>query len=348
LRDVSRNATTVADFGVQRSSRKSEFGRQSCIGRETREFIGQISLCGIQLVDRDGIWSPRGQNSVCWTGGILFELELQPEDVVQWATAAPIPILILLQKVVWFRDQTYSRLYEQICGKHPHRRPWHYRWLSVKDMYRDLARLLPTLQGEVLDVGCLGKPYAVWLRGADSHVGIDVTPGPTVDYVIQEGKPWPLESGRFESAICTQVMQVVEDPSHLVDELHRVLAPGGVAIVTLPFSYHDMSLPRPDGDVYRDYWRHSLYGAETLLSTRFEVVEIIRQGGIGSTLGAMALGWIRMSAARRPSSNIIFAAMLPLWVPFCLGVNLVGYVFDRLDATNAFYHNVLIVLRKAH
>src|SRR5262245_21603834 len=123
----------------------------------------------------------------------------------------------------------YDRLYHRLAGTHPNRRVWHSQWLSVKDLYRDLRDILPRLQGRVLDVGGFGKPYAAWLTGATSHVGIDVMPGPKVDYVVHDGEPWPFESDSFQSALCTQVLQVAKNQSHLIKELKRVLVVGGTA-----------------------------------------------------------------------------------------------------------------------
>jgi SAM-dependent methyltransferase len=276
-----------------------------------------------------------------------FLLELQGlEDLIVAGNAVPAAGMLAARKLIATVIDTYDRLYERLCGRHPHRRMWHSQWLMVKDIYRDLDRLLPTLRGEVLDVGCLGKPYASWLRGADRHIGIDVAPGPSVDFVIKDGEPWPFDSGRFQSAICTQVFQVVPNPDQLIAELHRVLAPGGIAVVTTPFCYHDMSVPLADGGVYGDLWRHSIYGAEMLLSKRFEVLEIRRQGGIGSTVGGMSLNWIRISATRSLASHLAFVLMLPLWIPFCFAVNTLAWVLDRLDWTTVFYFNVLAVVRK--
>jgi hypothetical protein len=38
--------------------------------------------------------------------------------------------------------------------------------------------------------------------------------------------------------------------------------------------------------------------------------------------------------------------LLPLWLPFCLIVNLLALVFDQCDRTRRYYSNVLAVLRK--
>src|SRR6185295_1520439 len=72
--------------------------------------------------------------------------------------------------------ELHALLYTWIAGAHPERRIWHSQWLSVKDLYHDLRPVLPTLRGQLVDVGCYGKPYTKWLTGIQSHVGLDVPP----------------------------------------------------------------------------------------------------------------------------------------------------------------------------
>ena len=130
----------------------------------------------------------------------------------------------------------HDEIYDWIAGVHPHRRPWHSQWLSVKDLYSDLRRVLPALRGQFLDVGCRTKPYASWMTSVERHVGLDVVAGSAVDLVIESGKSWPLETGAYQSALCSQVLQVVEEPAKLLAELDRVLTVGGVAVISAPFA----------------------------------------------------------------------------------------------------------------
>jgi hypothetical protein len=248
----------------------------------------------------------------------------------------------LVSRVLTLHDEIYDR----IAGVHPHRRPWHSQWLSVKDLYSDLGRVLPALRGQFLDVGCRTKPYASWMKSVDRHVGLDVVAGSAVDYMIEPGKPWPLETGAYQSALCSQVLQVVQEPAQLLAELDRVLTVGGLAVISAPFCYNDMSHPLSNGGTNKDYWRFSQHGLAQLLSPRFEIVEIKTQGGLGSTIGVKFLNWISITMRRRIGTNLVFAAMLPVWVPFCLLVNAAGWCVDRIDTTGLCYHNVFAVVRK--
>lgn len=257
------------------------------------------------------------------------------------AAAKPHRLIELARGVIAVHDQFYNA----IAGIHPRRRIWHCQWLSVKDLYRDFRERLPALTKRVVDVGCLGKPYSVWLTNAEVHFGLDVIPGPSVDLVVREGEAWAIGDESFDAALCAQVLQVAKNPAHVIDELERILVPGGIAIISAPFAYHDMTYT-VGARVYEDYWRYSFHGLQRALGEKFEIVECWRQGGFGSVTGSMFLNWVRLSMTKRLETHLLFIALLPVWLPFCLLVNVAGWLLDKMDRTGAFYHNTVVVVRK--
>ncbi len=232
----------------------------------------------------------------------------------------------------------YNTIYCWLCGAHPHIRPWHFQWLGVKDLYRDLHQFLPNLEGAVLDVGCGDKPYAAWLSGAEEYIGLDVVPGPKVDYLVAPDGAWPLEDCRFDALVCTQVLQYVREPSLLIAEMRRVLRPGGIIILSVPFCYSEHN-------VIADYWRYSAAGLAKLFEG-LEIVEIRKQGGFGSVVGLMTLNWLDSLFTMYRTVRLFKGVFLPLWIGMSAVVNLFGWVLDRLDRTGRFYVNTLIVVCK--
>ncbi len=233
----------------------------------------------------------------------------------------------------------YRRLYETVCGKHPHLRPWHFEWLPTRDLYADLRRILSTLEGSVLDVGCGEKPYQAWTPKAKHYVGVDVYAGPGVDVVVRPYEPWPLDGNSFDHVLCTQVLEHVVDLENTLGEIRRVLKPGGQLIVAIPFIFQEHGVPN-------DYRRFSLYGAQQMLAPHYDLRELKLQGGIGTALGLLGLNWIDYTMRQRTLTRIVFAAGLPLWIVFCGLVNSFGFLLDKVDRTQAFYTNLLVVARK--
>jgi hypothetical protein len=143
------------------------------------------------------------------------------------------------------------------------------------------------------------------------------------------------------------VLQVARDVPHLVNEIHRVLEVGGIAVIAAPWCYNDMTADR-GRSAYKDYWRHSFHGLQALFADRFEIVEARRQGGIGSTVGVMVLNWMQLSMGQGRVSQLLMTMLLPVWLLFCLLVNVVGWLLDSVDRTDVFYHNVLLIVRKVN
>lgn len=129
--------------------------------------------------------------------------------------------------------------------------------------------------GLVLDCGC-GKP----VENLPNVVHLEIVPYPNVD-VVATSDAIPFAEGTFAAATCEAVLEHVPDPWTVVDELHRVLAVGGVLRVDAPFVAPFHAYP----DHYHNFTQS---GLERLLS-RFERLD----GGIGPHQEPwLAIGWI--------------------------------------------------------
>lgn len=113
-----------------------------------------------------------------------------------------------------------------------------------------LIDLLQTIcrEGKVLDVGCgLGRYFPYYnkceITGVDftqkvldkaraDHIELN----PTVDNIdiVKDGlKKYP--DNTFDYVFCGEVIEHMEHPDRLINEIRRVLKVGGIAIVTTPF-----------------------------------------------------------------------------------------------------------------
>jgi SAM-dependent methyltransferase len=75
-----------------------------------------------------------------------------------------------------------------------------------------------------------------------------------------------IEENAFDCVICTQTLHLVYDVAGAIASLARILAPGGVALATVPgisqISRHDM-------DRWGDFWRFTSKSARRLFEERF-------------------------------------------------------------------------------
>lgn len=97
----------------------------------------------------------------------------------------------------------------------------------------------------ILDVGCAGGWFLSKIAEKYPEaecVGVDVyAPAvtyakkqyPRITFFKADGHKLPFRSNSFDVILCTEVLEHVEDPGAVVAELHRVLKPGGEAIIEM-------------------------------------------------------------------------------------------------------------------
>lgn len=244
----------------------------------------------------------------------------------------------LLRDLLKGIGRLHDRLYGALCGWPPFLRPLHFQWLSIHHLNNELVRVLPGLEGTVLDLGCGLKPYRKLMARAAGYTGADIEPKPGLDVLLVPGGPLPFADASFDVLLCTQVLEHVADLEGLCAEMRRVLRPGGMLVASVPFIYQVHGSPH-------DYRRFTEYGLTAAL-TGFQVESLNRQGGIGSSLGILLLNWLDQQLGSNVATWALKIVCLPLWVLFSLAVNLVASVVDRLDTTAVFYHNLLVVARR--
>ena len=100
---------------------------------------------------------------------------------------------------------------------------------------RCVKRLLRELHGDarILDLGA-GRH-----RRAPNVINLDIEPTPEID-LIGDGHSLPFKDNTFDAVISEAVLEHVHSPNRVVQEIHRVLKPGGYICVAVPFlqGYH--------------------------------------------------------------------------------------------------------------
>jgi SAM-dependent methyltransferase len=88
-----------------------------------------------------------------------------------------------------------------------------------------------------------------------------------------------LADGSVDTAVCISVLEHVDDLPTALAELRRVVAPGGVLLLTVPFLYpvHDR----------HDVWRVAPDAWPGLLGDEFDVERVVSLGGRVATLAML-------------------------------------------------------------
>lgn len=160
-----------------------------------------------------------------------------------------------------------------------------------------------------LDIGAQNGPYAAWFP---NRIALDVRHGRGVQ-ILGDAQALGLADGSVDAVLCTEVLEHLPEPQRAIDEMHRVLRPGGTLLLTTRFLF-------PIHDAPHDYFRFTKYGLRHLLR-RFEILEVREEADSVGTLAillqrlgmqadtvggsAMRWGWLVVARLARRFSFLI-------------------------------------------
>jgi ubiquinone/menaquinone biosynthesis C-methylase UbiE len=243
-------------------------------------------------------------------------------------------------------------LYGWVCGRELEANLLHFQFLPASYARRDITRDGAKLKGTLLDLGCGSQPYRQYLRDVVRYVGLDYPPtreslANTVRPEVHgDARTLPFADQSFDGVLCSQVLEHVDRPETVVREMSRILKPGGVGLISVPFFYNLHMEPH-------DYFRFSPYGIKEVLERNGLAVRQFRgQGGIGTLLVQMFHNWLFSGLARRARRHALQKALLTLFLPFLLFLsaidNLAGLALDHLNRDDLrFTPNLWVVVEKA-
>ncbi|MBV5330022.1 MAG: class I SAM-dependent methyltransferase, partial [Chlorobium sp.] len=200
-------------------------------------------------------------------------------------------------------------------------------------------RLMKYAKGKLVDIGCGEKPFKNEVKPyVEMHTGVDHQ-GSFHDKsnmdVFGTAYNIPLVSKSYDTVLCTDVLEHLEEPSLAISEAWRILKSGGYAIYTVPLFWHLHEEPR-------DYYRYTKYGLRYLFEKNgFDIVDISALSGFTVTF-AQELVYFLYNYRKGGMIN-------PLWwiiPPIGHLIQVVAYFMNKLEKTEMFTCEYIIVARK--
>ncbi len=193
------------------------------------------------------------------------------------------------------------------------------------------------LSGILIDIGCGTKPYKNMLRPyVSKHIGIDheatLHDKSNID-LFGTAYEIPVGDESFDSAICTAVLEHLEEPESALRETFRVLKAGGYAIYSVPFIWHLHEEPR-------DFYRYSKYGLKYLFEKAgFDIIEIKPLSGFWVTFGQLFVYYIyRFNRGPLQWFRIIDS--------IALVIQAIVYGLDKIDKAEQWTWMYIVVAKK--
>ena len=159
--------------------------------------------------------------------------------------------------------------------------PLNAQW--VADKY---TKYIPIYcQGHLADVGCGNLPFYGYYRDfVENITAIDWENSTHLNCHLDiladlNNPPIPsLQPDTFDCVIMSDMLEHIFEPAHLVDEVARILKPGGHILMNVPFYYYVREIPH-------DFHRYTEFALTRYFEqSGFEIVILDRLGGVGTVL----------------------------------------------------------------
>lgn len=164
----------------------------------------------------------------------------------------------------------------------------------------------------------------------DDLINTDIFPYAGVD-IIADATRLPISSNALDGVLCEFLLEHVPEPQKVVNEIIRVLKPGGKAYIAIPFVYPFHASPN-------DFQRWSIVGLRHLLKGGV-VEDIGTRAGPTSALTAQLVTWcaILFSFGSETVYNVLSMVFLLVFFP-CKFLDLIlGWFPTSMHGAADFY-----------
>ena len=202
--------------------------------------------------------------------------------------------------------------------------PLHPQWLVLRVDAEQRTWVTRMARGVVLDIGSADGHVREWLPGLE-YIALDYPTTVREMYgtrpdVFADGAALPFADASIDTVLLLEVLEHVGDAPGVLAGIARVLKPGGLLLLSVPFLY-------PLHDAPHDYRRYTAPGLEAAIRATGLVpsTPTARNPGFeaAAALGAIACAEAALEAWRARSWRLLLAPFALVLIPV---INIVGWL----------------------
>lgn len=124
----------------------------------------------------------------------------------------------------------------------------------------EIRKRIKNISGVVIDLGGGKNPSyeRFWHIKPKEFIRVDINEKTEPDVVADLNKLLPFSDNFADSVFLFNVIYILENPTKTLQEIGRILKPGGKLFITSPFIFNEAKEPS-------DYWRFTSEGLEKIL-----------------------------------------------------------------------------------
>lgn len=207
--------------------------------------------------------------------------------------------------------------------------PLHPQWLLGSSKPTREWVVQNVSAGYVLDIGCADRWIEKYLPKECKYIGFDY---PATGRDLYGAKPdvfgdaasLPFADNSMDTVVLLEVLEHVRHPEKTLSEIERVLKPGGILLLSMPFLY-------PVHDAPYDFQRYTCHGlareievAGMYLEQIDHSLDNIRSAGL---LLSLALGGAARESLRQKKPSVILLPLLLFMIPV---INMTCWLLSKI------------------
>ncbi|WDE95960.1 class I SAM-dependent methyltransferase [Lentisphaera profundi] len=175
-------------------------------------------------------------------------------------------------------------------------------------LHKKLKLLSHELKGDLIDFGCGAMPYKELFNVA-TYTGLDYAESgheceEQEGKIYYDGKKIPFEESSVDALFASEVFEHIFNLEQILEELHRVLKPGGKLLFTIPFAWEEHEVPH-------DFARYSSYGIISLLEKHgFKILQAHKSGTAFETCAQLFIAYVYGLFPKMKWLNLLLTLLL--------------------------------------